>query len=613
MKDYLKKLSKKDKIIYSTFTILTIIILLINFIYPNSYSFTSISFLANFFLIIIVREVLKLLKVKFTKKELIGMTIIIILMYLFYIISILNRQFLYFFDYACYYNIGLASKEHFAISLLDGIRYFISSTWSGEYGNFLSFFPEIIFRFTNQTINSYILSYILAYTPYLIITLGILLKKLSEKLQVKKETLFFNLALLTTVLFPIFHATAIYGQPDFFGLAFIFLIISLTINYDFKKLEVLRLILLLLITFMLTISRRWYIYWIVSYYFCYLIGIIILNFKDKKSLKAIFKNICLYAIIVIIFFILTLFPMLKNILFGSIGNYSAFYLDGGFKTEMTSQLSHLGYLMLILMLMGAIYGLVSKKYRLLTILNVIDYFLMIFLFTRIQNMGLHHSPILLPNYLYFLYLCFIYFINTKESYDIRCCLVIFSIIIVNFLNGLLSNTTDNLFTKINLTVPSEENYPQYVEVATWLEEHINENEIAYMICHNRKYNPDKFRNIFMPDKTISNYLAYGSAIIGSHKFPYGLFDAKYILTIDPFESVSIEYKYNDVFKELVENNKFKLIEQFDMNDGFNILIYERTTKVDEEEISLYLDALNEESKLYPDLYKNVIENYEIKD
>lgn len=611
MSKYLKNLTKLDKILYGTFISLTFIILLINLISPSIYSFAQISILANFFLILVFREVLKLLKVKFSKKELFMITIVILSMYAFYMISLSNRNFIYFSDFSCYYNITLTSKEKFATSLIEGIRYFGGSTWSGEYGNFLTFFPEIIFKFTDETINSYLLSYILVYTPYLILALSIFLKKLSQKLNIKKESLFFNLGLFVFLLSPILHATAIYGQPDFFGLTFIFLIIVLTMNYDFKKFEVVRLILILLITFMLIISRRWYLYFVVVYYLCYIVKIFLDNMKDKESLKVIFKNIIIYGFIVILFFLLILFPLIKNILFNSMGDYSAFYLTGGFKMEILSQVEHTGYLMLLLMLIGIIYGL--RFWRRETVLSIIGYFLMIFFFTRIQNMGLHHSLILLPVYLYLLYLCLAFLLSIEKGIATRYCILFVSIILLNFIYGLCLNSNDKLFTKVGLVVPNEENYDAYVQVANWLKENISEQETAYMICHNRKYNPDKFRSIFMPDKTIHDYLPYGSAVIGSHYFPYGLFDAKYILTVTPFESISMEYKYNDVFLQLVEENKFRLINAFSMNETDTILVYERVEKVDEKEKQLYLNAIEEESGRYPELYKNVIESYVVEE
>ena len=611
MDNYLKKLSKTDKIIYSVFWIVSIFVILITFLIPTKYSFSLVSIVVNFFLIIIIREVMKLLKVKFTRKQKIIIILTIVIIYIFYIFSIINRQFIYYWDYSCYYNIQLSSAEKFANGLLEGIRYFIGSTWSGEYGNFLSFIPEFVFNFTNKSINSFLLSCVIVYIPYIVFSVAIMLKIFMDKFKISQANSFFTSALFACILFPILHATLIYGQPDIFGLAFIFLIIALTIDYDFKEIEFNRLFLILITTFMLIISRRWYLYWIIAFYLCYIVKIIIDNLKNVKQLAEILKNIILYGIVVIIFFGLTLFPLIKNILFSNVGDYSEFYLTGGFSQEIINQVNHLGYLIIIIMIIGIIYGLIKNKHRLTTILSVVQYFIIIFLFTRIQNMGLHHSLILIPTYLYWLYLFIFIIIENKKENITRILLVFILTFIVNFAYGVCNNTNDNLFTKVSLTVPAQDDYKEIESVAKWLQENLTEESTAYMITHNNKYNPDKFRNFYTPDKTISKYLPYGSAIIGTHKFPIELFTSKYIITTTPFESVSIEQKYNDVFNQLVEQVKFKIIKDFDMNNGYHILVYERIKAADENEKQLYLNVLEEESKLYPALYKNIIENYTI--
>ena len=147
------------------------------------------------------------------------------------------------------------------------------------------------------------------------------------------------------------------------------------------------------------------------------------------------------------------------------------------------------------------------------------------------------------------------------------------------------------------------------KVADWLQDNLNEENTAYMITHNNMYNPDKFRMFYMPDKTIEKYLPYGSAVVGVHKFPIELFTSKYIITTTPFENISIENKYEEVFEELVNENKFSFVKNFDMNNGYQILIYERVKDVDEEEINKYKIILEEESKKYPKLYQKVMEDY----
>ena len=234
---------------------------------------------------------------------------------------------------------------------------------------------------------------------------------------------------------------------------------------------------------------------------------------------------------------------------------------------------------------------------------IFEYFITIFMFTRIQNMGLHHSLLLLPAYLYFI--CMFVLLVIKSKFLLVLTILMF---IINFMFGVFYQES-KVFTDVKLKVPQQKDYLYIKEVCDWLNDNLDENSRAYMITHNNMYNPDKFRNFYMPDKTISKYLPYGSAILGTHKFPVELFDAKYVITTYPFENVSIENVYNEVFNELVGEGKFKLVKTFDMHNGYSVLIYRRIEKVDYDEVMMYENALEGITKDYSNLYKQVIEVY----
>mgnify|MGYP004502651447 FL=1 len=603
----MKKFLKKENTLYIISTFILVIVLLLSLINKTKYIFFLLSILSNLVLIIIFKEILKKLKIKFTKKEKIIILSTIILVYIFYIISVITRNFIYYWDYSCYYNIQTMAKEKFTTSILSGLRYFVGSTWSGEYGSFLTFFPEVIFNFTNHTVNSYLLSCVFIFVPYIIISLSILIKRVFIKYHIEEKNLLFSSFLLTFILFPLTHATAIYAQPDYLGLCFIFLIIALTIDYTFEEFDNTRLILLFLVTYMLIITRRWYLYFLVTYYLCYLIKTFCTI--KKTSIIKVLKNIIKYGLIVITVILLTLFPLIKNIIFGSIGNYSDFYSNGGFIVDLKSQISYLGYLLFGICFLGILWGIIKKEYRLTTILSVVCYLLIIYLFNMIQSMGLHHSLMLVPIYLYWMYLAISALFQGNDLSQNRTAILILSCLIVNFVYGLCNNTTESLFTTVPLTVPYQEDYEQLGEVATWLKENLNDENTAYMLTHNNKYNPDKLRNYYLPDQSISNYLPYGSAVIGVHKFPLELFTAKYIIITEPFESISIEQNYYNTFQILLSEEKFTLEKEFSMGNGYKILIYKRIKEVDQKEKEEYLQALEEASRKYPELYKNIIESY----
>lgn len=557
------------------------------------------SLCANIFIIGIIRMILK--KLKYNKKEKIIIITSVILLYLFYFISILGRKFIYYWDYSCYYNIQTSLEDAFNTSLINGIKSFISSCWSGEYGSFLCFIPEVVYNFTTKSISSYALSCVVVFIPYLVITFSILLKKLLEILKIKNNTKIFLLGILVFLSFPILHAMFIYGQPDILGLIFVFLIITLTIDYDFYKVDYERLIEIGILTYFLLITRRWYMYFILTYFLLYGVTVILTNIKNKEKIKKILKHAITYMIIVGLIFGITLFPLFRNILVN--GYDYDFYYVGGFKGEIISQIKHLGYFELSIIIVGMIYGIIKEKYRKYSIILLIQYFLIIFLFTRIQNMGLHHSLLFVHIYTYFIYM-FVLLILKKKI----LLLITTILIITNFGFGIY-NTESKIFTDVPLKTPEQKDYNEILKVSSWLQKKLN-NENAYMITHNNKYNPDKFRNIYLPDKTIMNHMPYGSSIIGVHKFPTELFTSKYIITTEPFEPTSVDEKYNKVFLELVKKEKFSKIKEFDMKNGYKILIYERVKDVDKEEIEMYKNCLEEESKKYPKLYIDIIEQYE---
>lgn len=592
----------KDNIKFiSTLIITLLLIIILNIFKVKSLCFLLLSFITNLLFIKGILEVLKLLKINFTKKEKIIILLIINFNYLFYFVSLVNRNFIYYWDYSCYYNIQMESIERFNEGLSSGIRYFIGSTWSGEYGNFLSFIPQVLFQFSNKTVDSYIMSCVLIFTPYIVISLSILLKELIKKYSLNKNIL--NVILPIFILFPILHGTAIYGQPDYFGLFFVFLIVALTISYDFKKLDYLRLFIILVATYLLLISRRWYMYWILSYYVCYVLGLVISNIKNKDDLITIIKNGLLYALVCGIIFGVTLFPLFKNILAANMSSSYTFYMSGGFKSELFYQYRHLGLVILLISIIGIVLGITNKQYRKLTLLGLLQVFIIIFLFTKIQNMGLHHTLTLLPVYLLFIFL-FVININNKIINKI-----IISFFILNFFIS-INGSNNILFTDIKISVPYQEDYKEIGEVVSYLKDILDEDNTAYMITHTNKYNPDKFRSYSLPDTTIQKYLPYGSAVLGTHKFPIELFTARYVITTTPFESISVEEKYNEVFNELVNEGVFTLNKDFDMHNDYHILIYERVKPVTLEETNRYLNKIEKDTKEFPDLYKNVIKDYQ---
>ena len=601
----MKRIFNKENLTYLIiFSVLLLLLFFTSIFKIKNAPFLIVSLFINLFLVFTIVNVKRILKINFSNINKITIAIAIIILYLFYIIVILNRRFIYYWDFSCYYNIQLETIEKFNISFIDAARYFVGSTWSGEYGNFLTFIPQLVFNFTNKNINSYIISNVLVIIPYLVITFMIFVKSIKKFLKIKENT-FESVMLILFLTIPLLHSTFILGQPDIFGLALIFLIISLTINYNFSKVEYDRLFFILILSFLLTITRRWYFIWMCTYYLCYALKLLFENYK-KDNFKIIIKNAFIFALICLIFFIITLYPLLKVMLFNSYGAYSSFYMEGGMLGELLSQIKRLGLIVFISMLIGICYGLLKRKYRLITIISILTNILIIYIFTRVQNMGEHHSLTLIPCYMFYMILFYILIKDRCKKFKLEYILI--SLFIINFILS-VNNFSSILFSNIKLIVEDDKDYKQIGNVVDYLEKIVNKENRAYLITHNNMYNPDKLRNYYTPYSKVSKYMPYGSAIIGVHKFPTELFDSKYILTTTPYDETSIDGKYNQVFMRQVSKKKFRKKKEFKMNQKYSIIIYERIKQVDNDEVNEYLDILKNDSKKYPELYENILKGY----
>lgn len=601
MKNILNKENKNYLIIFSVLIFLLIITSIFNI---KNIPFLVISLFTNLFIIFTIRNTKRILKIDFSKKEKIVIICSIIILYLFYTISILSRKFIYYWDFSCYYNIQLTTIEKFNTSFMEGARYFVGSTWSGEYGNFLTFIPQVLFNFTNKSINSYLISNTLIIIPYLVTSFMLFAKSIKKVLKIKD----YKFELIMLVLFlitPLLHSTFILGQPDIFGLALIFLIISLTINYNFKKLEYDRLFFILISSFLLLIARRWYFIWMCAYYLCYVIKLLFENYKEKYF-KTMIKHILIYGLFCLIFFFITLYPLFKVILFGSYGSYSTFYLENGLFGEFLSQIKRIGLVIFLIMLIGICYGIYNKKYRLITIFFLAVNLIIIYIFTRVQNMGEHHSLTLIPSYIFYVMLAYKLIHDKVKNTKFEYLLIVF--FILNFILS-INNISLLFFSNIKLKIENDKDYKSIGRVVDYLNKIVDGDNEAYLITHNNMYNPDKLRNYYTPNSKLSKCMPYGSAIIGVHKFPTELFTAKYVLTTTPYEETSVDGKYNQVFLNQVSKGKFIEKKNFKMNKIYNITIYERIEKVDNDEVKEYIKVLEKESKEYPQLYIDVLKGY----
>ena len=153
------------------------------------------------------------------------------------------------------------------------------------------------------------------------------------------------------------------------------------------------------------------------------------------------------------------------------------------------------------------------------------------------------------------------------------------------------------------------------DIDDWLDAHCDaeQGEFAYMIPHDMLYNADMFQYAALPDIRLQGKLTSGISIPGTHEFPVRFFEAKYVLTADPFPqtfvgSGELSHKWNDRFLAVREES-FALEATFDMGNGTTFTIWRRTAAPTRAEVEYYLSAFTEEDTQYPEMFSEIAESW----
>ena len=204
----------------------------------------------------------------------------------------------------------------------------------------------------------------------------------------------------------------------------------------------------------------------------------------------------------------------------------------------------------------------------------------------------------------------------RYQHNLKLDLAIILIAIFNFICSYSEEPLiyDNyIVSKVYMHVPNREDYEQILDVANWILNNCEVENEAYIIPHGGTYTPDVFRNASFENIEKMRYLVpYGSAVVGTHKFPEGLLSAKYIINCTPFDSGcvhGIAEKYNNAFLHMLNQEIFEPINTFDMGNEHTIIVYQRIKVITDQEIAYYEESFFEENEQYPEMFEAVWDAY----
>ena len=597
----------------------------------SKFFFPLVSLWCNLALFACVLRVLRVARVKFDlfhKAVIVGLWAAA-LVYFFWALN--RRSFVYIWDYVNYINKQYSAEAAFLQSPAAGFHYIFGSL-AEDYTNFITLFLDFPFCLSSHTGDSFAFCQVFSILPLLLVLLAGLTIKVGQMLQVKNRFWYFLIGFSWCITFPFLRMSAMLGQPDWFGLIFAFMLVLLTLDYRFDRIEPARYLLIFAATAGVILTRRWYLYFVVGYCFAYVLLLVVSGIRLAKSgqqSRAVRRILRLagFGLCAAGAMVLLLLPMVRKILgFDYAGRYS-YYNFGGIALELAAQTLRIGLLNFILIGLGLWFA-AKRRLPALPCLAGAELLISLLLFTRIQNTGSHQMLLFLPGWL-LLFLTgaaalaegiqkhrnlklFYWIFTLVFAVSVRC-----SPLTVVALPGFVVDhfplKAASEFVRLDKLIYDRKDLPQIKAIANWIDTHCAEGEISYMIPHDMLYCPDHFKNCQLPETPINDKLAFGFSVPGTHNFPMQFFEAKYVLTAAPFPqtfvgSGELSHKWNDRFLA-VRDEYFALEATFDMGNGTTFTIWRRTASPTRAEVEYYLSAFKEEDAQYPEMFSEIAESW----
>ena len=597
----------------------------------SGFFFPLVSLWCNLALFACVLLVLRVAGVKFDlfhKAVLVGLWAAALL-YFFWALD--RRSFVYIWDYFNYINKQYSAEAAFLQGPAAGFQYIFGS-FAEDYTNFITLFLDFPFCLSDRTGDSFAFCQVFSILPMLLVLLAGLTIKVGQMLQVKNRFWYFLMGFSWCITFPFLRMSAMLGQPDWFGLIFGFSILLLTLDFRFESLQPVRFCLLFAATAAIILSRRWYLYFVVGYYFAYAALVLVSSVRtaragQKPQALMQVRNLVLFGLMSMVAMLILLWPMVRKILgFDYAGRYS-YYNFGGLTLELAAQALRIGLLNFILIGLGLWFA-AKRRLPALPCLAGAELLISLLLFIRVQNSGSHQMLLFLPGWL-LLFLAgaaalaegiqkhrelklFYWVFTLVFAVSVRCS-PLTVVAMPGFLVDHFPLEATREFVRLDKLIYDRKDLPQIKAIANWIDTHCAEGELSYMIPHDMLYCPDHFKNCLLPETPINDKLAFGFSVPGTHNFPMQFFEAKYVLTADPFPQTfvgngELSHKLNERFLAVREES-FALEATFDMGNGTTFTIWRRTVAPTRAEVEYYLSAFTDEDAKYPEMFSEIAESW----
>ena len=359
------------------------------------------------------------------------------------------------------------------------------------------------------------------------------------------------LTMSTVFLIPEFWIPVLSGFYDVVGILIINLILLLYITAPLEKQKFSNLILLGVLLSLLVLLRRYYAYWVVSFFIALAGELFFSNFKrhhfSVKDYLPPVRNILIVGITSLVVFLSIAAPAAKTMFLTDFADvYTAYRKISSISQIVMNFYGYFGPFVVLLFLLGVMQAVLDKDMRKFAFFLIAQFTITALLFLRTQDFGYHHYYLLLPTMFIFISLFVItLFDNLKKGLNALFLIGYIAFLVMNFSFVFIPMASEHLgsiaylFPKIKYHPLVRNDLKEIDTLLGTLENLSKDNgDLIYVLSSSGRLNSDILRNACLSNKrlcTIRERILLTHDVDKRDGFPQQFLTARYVIVTDPVQ------------------------------------------------------------------------------
>ncbi|HXU27308.1 MAG TPA: hypothetical protein VN698_08760, partial [Bacteroidia bacterium] len=424
--------------------------------------------------------------------------------------------------------------------------------------------------------------------------------------------------LFTTIIIP-----CVAGYLDAIGLLYIGFLMILIYEDALSKKDIPNLLLTFFLLIVMSVTRRWYLFWLVAFFPSYFIAGIIRFATDKSYTRKSLITLTINLTIIGVVYIGILYRFFKGFFQRSLFNnysdvYSA-YKWGGYTENFNRTIFYLSIPVILISIIGIYTGIKNKASRLLSLVQLIQLAIILFLFFRIQSFSLQHYYLIAPTILFFLAMGFAtIFVIPKWGKYISSVLILLQLLsfthtFTNWPSIRPNEVQSYLFPVTGFQISDRSDLKRIEALVEYLNSlsNNNRNKSVYILASSHIINDDILRNTNLPyDMNSMKGLCNNNCHVDKvHGFPQDLLGADIVVVADPIQyhlrpedQRVVGIPAEEILSGRGIGKSYRLLKEFSIMNDIKLKVYEKIKPYSLGAIDSLLATFKSYYPEYPNLY-----------